>query len=355
MASDIWRQLAKATVRLYPAAWRERYQDEVVALLDATEPGPAVVADMLRGAVRMRSGVADSVLAFVMIFARAFAWTWVAVLAAWLVFIIVVGPIMLLALGHALSEWPAWTTRQLTVTPYLGVHPVLLLYSTVVSLPAWLLLRVSGMGRRYPKTSRALYVSAFMWFSVWLMRIHMIELPLAFAGWLVAVRLFPLPTSKPTRPIITIATIRNVTRLLGVLAWAYVRASVVIAVVLLAAVVLRVQPMFDSVGVNPVLYVVSLFFGMPVLTIVVATGLAARFPLACRCVFLAAFLGFSFIWSDVAALAQMLLVGSMLATRLLPRSSVEQPPPAEARGAAPAHDAADYDSADARLRMVLAS
>ena len=355
MASDIWRRLAKVAVRLYPAAWRERYEDEVIALLDATEPGPAVVTDMLRGAARARSGAADAVLAFVMIFLRAFAWTWVAVLAAWFVFIIVIGPIVLLALGHTLGEWPAWMTRRLTETPYLGVHPFFLFFSTAFSLPAWLLLRVAGMGRRYPKTSRVLYASAFMWFSVWLMRIHMVQLPLAFAGWLIAVRLFPLPTSKPTRPIITISTIQNVARLLGVLAWAYVRASVVVAVVLLAAVALRVPPVFNSMSVNPMLYVISLFFGMPVLTIMLATGFAARFPVASRGLFLGAFLGFSLIWSDVAALAQMLLVGSMLATKLLPRSSIEQPPPAEAQGAAPVHDAADYDSADARLRMVLAS
>ena len=51
MASTVWRRLAKAAVRLYPEAWRARYEEEVVALLDATKPGAAVVADLLRGAV----------------------------------------------------------------------------------------------------------------------------------------------------------------------------------------------------------------------------------------------------------------------------------------------------------------
>jgi hypothetical protein len=36
-----------------------------------------------------------------MIFVRAFAWTWVAVLATWLVFLIVGGPLLLLATGSA--------------------------------------------------------------------------------------------------------------------------------------------------------------------------------------------------------------------------------------------------------------
>ena len=199
-----------------------------------------------------------------MIFVRAFIWTWVAVLATWLVFLVVVGPLLLLGTGFALGDWPAWMIRRLRETPYLGVHPFLLLWSTAVSLPAWLVLRVSGMGRRWPKTSRVLYVSAFMWFSLWLMGLNLVSVPLAFAGCLIA-------------PLIS--------------------------------------------------------FG----------------------VFLAAFLGFAFIWGDGAAFAQMLLVGSMIAARLLPRGSCAHPPPADAAGATPIEVTSDADTADVRLRMVLTS
>jgi hypothetical protein len=38
-------------VRLYPAAWRERYGDEMAAILEDRPPGPFDVADMLLGAI----------------------------------------------------------------------------------------------------------------------------------------------------------------------------------------------------------------------------------------------------------------------------------------------------------------
>jgi hypothetical protein len=41
-------------VRLYPAAWRDRYGDELAALLEDRPPGPFDVADLLLGAIDAR-------------------------------------------------------------------------------------------------------------------------------------------------------------------------------------------------------------------------------------------------------------------------------------------------------------
>lgn len=56
--------MIRLLVALYPEAWRERYGDELVAMLDETGCGPRVTVDVLRGAVlahlRSLGGVADS-------------------------------------------------------------------------------------------------------------------------------------------------------------------------------------------------------------------------------------------------------------------------------------------------------
>jgi hypothetical protein len=48
------KSLARAIVRRYPAAWRERYEDEVLALVDAGAVRPRDVVDLLRGWIRER-------------------------------------------------------------------------------------------------------------------------------------------------------------------------------------------------------------------------------------------------------------------------------------------------------------
>jgi hypothetical protein len=42
----------KALVRLYPRAWRQRYGDELTALVESTSVSSRLVVDLLRGAAR---------------------------------------------------------------------------------------------------------------------------------------------------------------------------------------------------------------------------------------------------------------------------------------------------------------
>jgi LPS O-antigen subunit length determinant protein (WzzB/FepE family) len=58
------RRLARLAVTLYPAAWRERYGEELRALVEDSRPGWTSVFDLLKGAMRMRArGLAFAKLA----------------------------------------------------------------------------------------------------------------------------------------------------------------------------------------------------------------------------------------------------------------------------------------------------
>lgn len=68
------RPLARWAVRLYPAAWRERYGKELQAVVEDAKPGWASVFDLLKGAMRMRvRGLAFVKLAAVLAVAGAVA------------------------------------------------------------------------------------------------------------------------------------------------------------------------------------------------------------------------------------------------------------------------------------------
>jgi hypothetical protein len=54
--------MRRLLVRVYPRAWRERYGEELLELLDETGFGPREAFDLLRSAVRLRAGAARDAL-----------------------------------------------------------------------------------------------------------------------------------------------------------------------------------------------------------------------------------------------------------------------------------------------------
>jgi hypothetical protein len=48
------RRIARASLRLYPRSWRDRYGEELLGLLDEMRVTPADVVDLLNGAARSR-------------------------------------------------------------------------------------------------------------------------------------------------------------------------------------------------------------------------------------------------------------------------------------------------------------
>src|SRR5690349_11466402 len=115
MMSSIWRGLALGAVRLYPRAWRERYGDEVEALLEATVPGPWTAADLALGAVRQRSAVLGVLVWFLAIAARSLALTIAVLWTLAMLFVLLVGPIVSLRLGF---DWSEWASRRIVDVPY---------------------------------------------------------------------------------------------------------------------------------------------------------------------------------------------------------------------------------------------
>ena len=51
---ELARQLARACLHFYPAAWRQRYADEVLAIIDAHQVTPRTLLDLLGGALDAR-------------------------------------------------------------------------------------------------------------------------------------------------------------------------------------------------------------------------------------------------------------------------------------------------------------
>jgi hypothetical protein len=74
----------------------------------------------------------------------------------------------------AVSIWPA----------------VMMAYSLAVSAPVFIAWRTTGLWRKWPWTARITFVLAFLAFDVWLRHFPGL-IPLAAAGWVLAVGLFP--------------------------------------------------------------------------------------------------------------------------------------------------------------------
>jgi hypothetical protein len=55
IGSGVWTRVARQLVRWYPRAWRERYEEEFVALLDETHGHSRVVTDLAVAAVEERA------------------------------------------------------------------------------------------------------------------------------------------------------------------------------------------------------------------------------------------------------------------------------------------------------------
>jgi hypothetical protein len=53
-ATDRSRPAGARILRLYPAAWRRRYEPEMLAMLEQLRPGPRVRMDLARGAIDAR-------------------------------------------------------------------------------------------------------------------------------------------------------------------------------------------------------------------------------------------------------------------------------------------------------------
>ena len=199
--------LARAALRLYPRAWRERYGEEMLALVEEAPARPAVVLDLVRGAVR-ECGVPRAAAWAVRLIGRV-VWAWLvavaSVAALWILFVVTFAPNGAAWMGFDQHDWVrqrlAETRRLVIPTASFSVVP-----SLIVGLPGIVLLFILRAGRR-PWLARAAALSSFMIFSVWwdgtlFVQTHGHQsmrgwspefghFAALIAGWLIAVWLFP--------------------------------------------------------------------------------------------------------------------------------------------------------------------
>jgi hypothetical protein len=206
MLQGLWTRLAGLVVRCYPHAWRDRYEPEMLALIEATPARPAIVIDLLSGLLRER-GVYRGTRWTALLIGR-IAWAWIVAMASvaalWILFVVTFAPYGAEWFGFDRSEWMA--KRLLDTRMVLQLATFYILPTMLIGLPGVVLLFIVRVGRR-PWLARAAALSSFMLFSVWwdatlFFSTHgwrsvwgwspeFGHFAAMIAGWLIAVWLFP--------------------------------------------------------------------------------------------------------------------------------------------------------------------
>jgi hypothetical protein len=353
MTSDLWRRLAKVAVRLYPAAWRERYEDEVEALLEKTAPGPGVVLDLGLGAIRERSSALGVLVWFVAVLVRALVLTLLTIGVLAVVSMVILGSIVSARHG---ADWLFWLPPRIFDVMYAATAGMTMwfFFSVQFSLPVLVLLLWPPIRRRHPVIARVIFTAAFCGFSIWLGHLNQ-QAAMLLCGWLIAVKVFP---TAPAAPTDLGGSIRRIVGLFVAIASACVQATLIIWAAWLAFFVL-VWPVLRALSdqpwapriwsfslpwpgfpVNLLAICFALLMSAPVLLLTLPTRISARFPWTSRLLFLSAFLVIPVAFLDLDQKLVMPLVGWLLARRLFPTVAASAPPPRAIAVTTPARDAA---------------
>lgn len=217
-------RLALAMLRLYPRAWRRRYETEQIALLAQRAPTWPTLLDLATAAVGewLSPSTSSGTEALLRRVARGTAGGY---LAAGFAACAARAVILLVGLVHFtfFSHQPIPTigaVRLISGILTLVFGDVLLSsfisalfylsYALVFTAPVALALKLTGAGRLWPRGSRILWVSAITAFQVWLMvgvraiDVH-VDIGVVVGGWVLSSALFPRswPVSAP--PVIAVA------------------------------------------------------------------------------------------------------------------------------------------------------
>jgi hypothetical protein len=204
--SGLRHRFAVAMLHLYPRAWRERYEAEQAALLADGPISWSKVVDLCRGA--MREWIDP---AFLSSFDDRLMWTrlwrWVRSIAVAAVqgclTSVLVALTSVLLLGWVFSfphpEAPGlgfiWGEFSLASGLWLNfaLKPIFLFsYALAFTGPVAIALLAVRAGNRWPLFSRLLWLTAFLWFDVWLFGFDLDPLIGAAAGgWVLARKVFP--------------------------------------------------------------------------------------------------------------------------------------------------------------------
>jgi hypothetical protein len=144
-------RLARMIVGLYPRAWRDRYQDEVLALVEASPATMGTVTDLLLGAARER------LIQFAVVYARNVGgWSRrsLAFLAGSRVLLISVGSVLAVALGSLVPL--AAVGQEAAFKLFIGGVIAMTIRTS------W----IGGRVRRGSARSRALFTESLLWCGV---------------------------------------------------------------------------------------------------------------------------------------------------------------------------------------------
>jgi hypothetical protein len=218
------RRLALLILRLYPRAWRRRYEQEQAGLVTDAAPRWSTVADLSRGALRERLDpaltdaaggltMAQKVRRFVFSFGISCALACAASVAVTLAML--TGPPAVGAMLHPeipelglyyrlyLGTFFTFQAEDLLLAVCLGTG-ILFLYSLVFTAPVAMALVLTRAGQAWPLISRLVWVLSFVWFDVWLLGIQIERMTgLAVGAWVLARTLFPRLAAQPSpmRPV----------------------------------------------------------------------------------------------------------------------------------------------------------
>jgi hypothetical protein len=215
---DLARRVALVLIRLHPPAWRRRYADEVSALVEQSPATPRSLVDLARSGAGewTRAGwrsvviapgrwphpgrVAGlSVLTVVALFVGTSLATFVEI-AYYVSLLLSYGMperAMEILAGQMNAFRPGTRLPPLSVVGIFDVFAFTFLWFGLPALPVIVGGRISGLGRRFPLTTRLAVALAFSTIAIWLLPARTIAGTL-FAGWVLASGFFPRrPAARP--------------------------------------------------------------------------------------------------------------------------------------------------------------
>lgn len=208
-------RLCRRFVRLYPRAWRRRYEDEVLDVVDQRNVGWRDCGDVARGAVTEWTSpryptlagerdMRDAAIRMARTMCKAFAVLCVVGVVSEFVFLLAS------AVGYSVvhPEHLGWRFflgfGQAAVARALPIqHPAQWLlwdvarfgYGLLGAAPVALVLAWTGIGRRWPLVARLSSVTAFLWLDLWLVHSPVFGAQMAVSGWVVFAAVFARPAA----------------------------------------------------------------------------------------------------------------------------------------------------------------
>jgi hypothetical protein len=212
-------RVCRRIVRLYPAAWRRRYEDEVLEIVEQGRSEWRDCGDVARGAVTewvsparqtvgeeddMRSRTARLVIAVGKAFVVLCAMTIGIRLAFGIMrvtFLAVARPALLQSDFASLLSILGRIVQIDHLGAFLIQSAAFFGYALLGGAPIALAMVWSGVGRRWPVVARVVSVAGFLWLNIWLVHIPEVSVPMLMAGWALFAAVFPrVPRSTSARP-----------------------------------------------------------------------------------------------------------------------------------------------------------